>query len=399
MKSSRTKLERYRRQTILEQVGEEGQAALGAARVLIVGLGGLGSPVALYLAAAGVGTLGLVDFDLVELSNLQRQMIFSESQVGQPKVMAARARLLALNSALKVNVHKLALNQANAVELIAGYDLVVDCSDNFAARYAINDACLALGKPFVFGSLYRFEGQVSFFCHEEAPCYRCFYPDLEQGGSDCSTAQLVPNCAEGGILGSMAGVIGSLQATEVLKYLLGQKEDLLAGAVLMFDGLAMSFSRLGLKPRTDCLCRNAAMRGHLSGMDNGIVSGADFSTGSAAAGGAAVSISPAQLAQMLDEGEDLLLLDVRALKEHRAMRLRNSTLIPLPELTERISELDGEERPIVVYCRSGVRSRKACSLLRDCGFEDVRNLTGGILAWYREFEEKSIESDAALETY
>jgi len=403
MKSNR---DRYSRQTILEQVGEDGQAALAAARVLIVGLGGLGSAVSLYLAAAGVGTLGLIDFDLVEISNLHGHALFSENQVGQAKVMAARARLNALNKNTKINVHKLALNNANALSIIAAYDLVVDCSENLAARCAINDACLALGKPFVYGTVDGFAGQISLFCADDGPCYRCFHPDPE-------THLRAESGAESGILGAMAGVIGSLQATEVIKYLLGRTDESesLSGKLLIVDGLQMRFDKLELEPQAECLCRNPNNR-HTAEATEALanaertlaVEEVQIKASPSSKGGFDRSISPAQLAETIDQDEDILLLDVRALKEHRAMRLRGSTLIPLDELDQRLDEMHeltcgSEERPIVVYCRSGVRSRKACSLLRDSGFENVRNLTGGILAWYREFEEKAIESDAALGTY
>jgi sulfur-carrier protein adenylyltransferase/sulfurtransferase len=428
MKLSRDQKERYKRQTILEQVGEDGQLRLLAARVLIVGLGGLGAPVASYLTAAGVGTIGLIDADTVDKSNLQRQVIFSEKQVGQAKVQAARTRLIALNPDVKINMQRAFIDEKNAETILADYDLVVDCSDNFAARYAINDACLTQGKAFVFGSLYRFEGQVSLFCAAlDGPCYRCFYPQTRQFASvSASTSTFacadddIPNCAEAGILGSLAGVVGSLQATEAIKYLLGLG-DSLAGRVLMYDGLSMRFSNLNLPTAADCLCQQSDMR---EGREQGTrisdllaerVSfsnepvGRDFSSSSSssssfssasrssrASAGADRSITVAELAEILDEDDQSIeLIDVRELKEHRAMRLRNSTLLPLNELVERIDEVGGE-RPIVVYCRSGTRSRKACGILRDCGFTDVRNLTGGIMAWYREFEEKNIDTDAGM---
>jgi molybdopterin/thiamine biosynthesis adenylyltransferase/rhodanese-related sulfurtransferase len=396
MALTKSEKERFARQIVLDEVGANGQQKLLNARVLIVGMGGLGAPVASYLAAAGVGVLGLVDGDLVEVSNLQRQVIFAESQVGQAKVQAARVRLLAQNKHCKINMHKLFINAENAETLIASYDLVVDCSDNFAARYAINDACLAQGKAFVFGSLYRFEGQVSVFCAgEDKPCYRCFNSRSAPYAVACESAETdIPNCAEAGILGSLAGVIGSLQATEALKALLGAGADS-AGHILMYDGLAMRFDNFALVKSSGCICHSfAGTERHVAGAQD-----LDSFAGEASETPPErlpTTITPAELATALDDNREAFsLIDCRETKEWRAMRLSGSQHIPLGEIVDRADEIESD-RPVIVICRSGSRSKKACAMLRDMGFIDVRNLTGGLMAWYREFEEKNIESDASF---
>jgi adenylyltransferase/sulfurtransferase len=408
--------ERYSRHILLEEVGEAGQLALKTARVLIVGAGGLGSPVAAYLAAAGVGTIGIVDDDVVELSNLHRQILFSEGDLGLAKVEAAARRLKASNSGTVVEIHQERLGPASAEELISAYDLVVDCSDNFATRYAINDACMLLGRPFVYGSIYRFEGQVSVFCQPGGPCYRCLFPEENAA---------VANCAEAGVVGVLAGVVGSLQATEALKLLLGIGESLV-GRLLLYDALALDFRLLKLTASCSLFCSNgsgqsrdiaAALRSRLreedsrlsSGLDSGLESGLDsgldsvgplvtrepVETCQSASASPSTSISPAQLLQRLDSAEKLLLLDVRTVQENRAMRFRGSRLIAVDELESRYGEISSE-LPLVVYCRSGIRSRRAAQLLRSKGYEQVLNLSGGILAWYREFQDHLLESDVAI---
>ena len=381
--------ERYGRQILLEEIGEAGQLALKAARVLIVGAGGLGSPVAAYLAAAGVGTIGIVDDDIVELSNLHRQLLFSEGDLGLAKVEAAARRIKASNSGTVVEIHHERLGAAGAEELISAYDLVVDCSDNFATRYAINDACLLLGRPFVYGSIYRFEGQVSVFCQPGGPCYRCLFPEENA---------VVANCAEAGVVGVLAGVIGSLQATEALKLLLGIGESLV-GRLLLYDALALDFRLLKLTASCSLFCSNG------SGQSRDIAAALSsrvreeerepVETCQSASAVASTSISPAQLRQRLDSAERLVLLDVRTLQENRAMRFRGSRLIAVDELESRFGEISSE-LPLVVYCRSGIRSRRAAQLLRSKGFEQVLNLSGGILAWYREFQDHLLESDVAI---
>ncbi|CAN5369896.1 molybdopterin-synthase adenylyltransferase MoeB [soil metagenome] len=376
---STSELERYSRHILLDEVGETGQLALKAAQVLIVGVGGLGSPVASYLAAAGVGTLGLVDDDVVELSNLQRQVLFSAENLGQSKVEAAARRLQASNENIVVVTHRERLNAANAQAIISRYDLVVDCSDNFSTRYAVNDACLELSRPFVYGSIYRFEGQVSVFCKPNGPCYRCLFPNENT---------LVANCAEAGVVGVLAGVIGSLQATEALKLLLGIGESL-AGRLLLYDALAVEFSLVNLPANGDCSCVSKLALSKV--LDRSEISDKSCQSSS----GTAVSISPLQLKERLESGQELTMLDVRTLQENRAMRFRDSIHIEVSALEARFTEVSLNS-PVVVYCRSGIRSLRASRLLRSKGYSDVLNLTGGILAWYREFQDHLLESDAAI---
>jgi len=382
--------ERYSRHILLNEVGEAGQLALKEARILIVGAGGLGCPVATYLAAAGVGTIGLVDDDVVELSNLQRQVLFSEADLGQAKVAAAARRLQACNANIVVVTHFERLTASNAQSLISAYDLVVDCSDNFATRYAINDACLLLGRSFVYGSIYRFEGQVSVFCQPSAPCYRCLFPQENA---------VVENCAEAGVVGVLAGVIGGLQATEALKILLGIG-DSLAGKILLYDALALDFRVLNLSVGENCMCSKATIEpsriaelsklskhSELSNSDGKTVE--DCRSDSMHNIG---SISVAQLRERLEANEKFELLDVRTTKENRIMRFGGSKLIAVDELESRLSEVSSN-LPVIVYCRSGIRSLRAARLLRSKGHSEVLNLTGGILAWYREFQDYLLESD------
>ncbi len=388
-------VERYKRNILLPEVGRGGQLILNRARVLIVGAGGLGAPVALYLAAAGVGTIGIVDHDRVDLSNLQRQVLYSEEHVGALKVVAACARLARANSDVKIEAHCVALDEANADALVAAYDIVVDCTDNFAVRYAINDACIRLVKPFVYGSIYRFEGQVSFFqpglptpvsgksLPGGQPCYRCLYPQ--------SPDMLIPTCQQAGVLGAVAGVIGSLQATEVLKFLLGQG-DLLIGRLLLFDGLAMSFSTINYAQASGCLC----VGGELPPAAK--ANACSSSSSSSSSSLAALALDAVQLMEHIKTGAQFALLDVRTLTEHRAMRFKGSRHIPLDELESRLSELDvidNSKETLIVYCRSGARSATAVDLLLSRGRTNVLNLSGGILAFCREYGEDQLESDAS----
>jgi molybdopterin/thiamine biosynthesis adenylyltransferase/rhodanese-related sulfurtransferase len=398
-----SELERYSRQILLDEIGEAGQRALKAARVLIVGVGGLGSPVATYLAAAGVGTIGLVDDDVIELSNLHRQILFSQAELGEDKVVAGARRLSLGNDNINVLTHHERLSAVSAEALISDYDIVVDCSDNFASRYAINDACLLLGRPFVYGSIYRFEGQVSVFCHAGGPCYRCLFPEENA---------VVANCAEAGVVGVLAGVIGSLQATEVLKLILGIGESL-AGRLLLYDALALDFRVLKLTASCSLFCSTSDLV--IPENDSVLEPDQDYSsstplakdsieacqtppastlssTSVSASVSPSASISPAQLRRRLDSEEKLQLLDVRTVQENRAMRFRSSKLIAVDELETRYSEVSSR-LPVVVYCRSGVRSRRAVRLLRSKGYDDVLNLSGGILAWYREFQDYLLEHD------
>lgn len=375
-------LERYKRNILLAEVGIEGQTRLVNSRVLIIGAGGLGSPVALYLAAAGVGCIGIVDEDEVDLTNLQRQILFAENQIGVHKAVASASRIKSLNSDITCVPHLARLSVENAEALIGRYEVVIDCSDNFETRYLVNDTCLNLGIPLVYASIYRFEGQVSFFNFsrprlQRGPCYRCLYPQFPQG---------ILSCREVGVLGVVAGVVGALQANEVLKYLLSQG-NLLEGRLLLFDALDTSFSEVGYSVSQDCLCRGELVS----------ISGASC-VAAHATDSIAPAISAGELVLKLSAGEDISLLDVRTVEERRALFIQNSLHISLErlaaDLAAEVAELRSliGERPVVVYCRSGVRSREAVDWLRSCGVTAV-NLSGGILGLCREFGEEYICRD------
>lgn len=363
---------RYSRHLIMPEVGVEGQKRLKAAKVLCVGAGGLGSPAALYLVAAGVGTLGLIDFDTVDFSNLQRQVLYSTEDVGRSKLKAAQDRLQGLNPNVKVVIHETMLNSGNALEIFKNYDVIVDGADNFQTRYLTNDACVLLGKPNVYGSIFRFDGQVSIFATKEGPCYRCLYPEPPPPG-------LVPSCAEGGVLGVLPGVIGTLQATEALKLIVGTG-DPLVGRLLLFDALQMKFRTLTLRKDKDCpVCGDHPTVTKL--IDYDVFCGITPQVKAADKG----TISPdletnvENLKERLAK-KDVFLLDVREPNEFDIARIAGSTLIPLGELPKRLSELPKDE-DIIVHCKSGVRSAKAVNLLRENGFTRVQNLKGGILEW------------------
>ena len=362
---------RYSRHLILPEVGMEGQLKLKTARALCIGAGGLGSPVALYLAAAGVGTIGIVDFDDVDYSNLQRQIIHGTPDVGRPKLESARSRLNALNPAVHVVTHDMALSSQNALGLFAEYDFVVDGTDNFPTRYLVNDACVISGKPNVYGSIFRFEGQASVFAAKDGPCYRCMFPEPPPPG-------LVPSCAEGGVLGILPGVVGTLQATEAVKLILGAGE-LLVGRFLLFDALKMRFRELKVRKDPECpVCGDHPTV--TEPIDYDQFCGIAPST-------AATVVTPEtddeatveELKTRLDRQESFLLLDVRETQEFEICRIPGSVLIPLGELPSRLSELDGRD-DMIVHCKSGVRSGKAVRLLREAGYP-ARNLRGGIVAW------------------
>ena len=362
-------IRRYSRHLLMPEVGVEGQRRLKAARVLCIGAGGLGAPASLYLAAAGVGRLGLVDFDVVDFSNLQRQIIYGTPDVGRPKLEAARERLTALNPEVEVVVHEATLSSKNALDLFEGYDVIVDGTDNFPTRYLVNDACVLLGKPNAYGSIFRFEGQASVFAVKGGPCYRCLYPEPPPPG-------LVPSCAEGGVLGVLPGVIGTIQATEAIKLILGIGEPLV-GRFLIYDALRMRFRELKLRRDPDCpVCGDRPTVRAL--IDYEQFCGLRPAAG--ASGAAVPEITVEELKGRLDRGEDVFVLDVREPNEYRICRIAGSTLIPLGELPRRVDELD-RHRDIVVHCKSGMRSAKAVALLRERGFERVWNLKGGILAW------------------
>ncbi len=358
---------RYSRHLVLPEVGVEGQTRLRAAKVLVVGAGGLGSPLALYLAAAGIGQLGLIDFDDVDLSNLQRQILYGTSDVGQPKVAAARARLADVNPMISIETHRERLSAANALERLSGYDVVVDGTDNFTTRFLVNDACVLLGKPNVYGSIFRFEGQASVFWPGRGPCYRCLYPEPPPPG-------MVPNCAEGGVLGVLPGIVGTLQATEAIKCVLGLG-DSLVGRLLLFDALEMRFRELKVRRDPECpVCGDEPSIQKLVEVGQ-----------TCAAPPADHEISVAELKRRLDDGDRPILLDVRTPQEWAICRLDGAQLMPMQELSGRKEELDpGSE--IVVYCHIGGRSRTAVAFLRQQGYGRARNLTGGIDSWALEIE-------------
>jgi sulfur-carrier protein adenylyltransferase/sulfurtransferase len=366
---------RYSRHLIMPEVGVEGQRKLKAARVLCVGAGGLGSPAALYLAAAGVGTLGLIDFDTVDFSNLQRQVLYSTDDVGRPKLKAAQDRLQGLNPNIKVVSHEIMLNSGNALEIFRNYDIVVDGADNFPTRYLVNDACVLLGKPNVYGSIFRFDGQVSVFATKHGPCYRCLYPEPPPPG-------LVPSCAEGGVLGVLPGVVGTIQATEAIKLIIGAGDPLI-GRLLLFDALQMRFRALKLQKDRECpVCGDNPTVTKL--IDYELFCGITPAVRAADRGtiSAELETTVEDLKERLDRG-DVYLLDVREPREFDIARIPGSVLIPLGELPKRLDELPkGPDAPdIIVHCKSGVRSAKAVNMLREEGFDRVQNLKGGILAW------------------
>jgi adenylyltransferase/sulfurtransferase len=359
---------RYSRHLIMPEVGMEGQQKLKAARVLCIGAGGLGSPLALYLAAAGVGTLGIVDFDVVDFTNLQRQIIHSTADVGRKKLDSAAEKLKAINPFVNVKKIETRLSSENALELFREFDIIVDGTDNFPTRYLVNDACVLTGKPNVYGSIFRFEGQASVFATEEGPCYRCLYPEPPPPG-------LVPSCAEGGVLGILPGLVGVMQATEVIKLILGAGEPLI-GRLLLIDALAMKFRELKLRKNPDCpACGKhptitklidynefCGIRGEEKPVETGIP-----------------EMQVEELKRRLDAGENLFVLDVREPHEYQICNI-GGHLIPLGDLPKRVNELDSS-REIVAHCRSGVRSAKAVGFLQQAGFKKVHNLAGGILAW------------------
>jgi adenylyltransferase/sulfurtransferase len=374
---SHEEVQRYSRHLIMPEVGMDGQLRLKKASVLCIGAGGLGSPAALYLAAAGVGRIGLVDFDVVDFSNLQRQIIHSTPDVGRPKLDSARQRLEALNPEVTIETHETQLTSANALDLFAGYDIVIDGTDNFPTRYLVNDACVLLRKPNVYGSIFRFEGQASVFAVEGGPCYRCLYPEPPPPG-------LVPSCAEGGVLGVLPGIIGTIQATEAIKLIL-EAGSSLVGRLLLFDALQMQFRQLKLRRNPECpLCGDRPAIDRL--IDYEQFCGIAPATARA---NAATLLPPEretsveELKAALGRGDDVFVLDVREPQEFQICRIPGSTLIPLAELPKRLAELPGGPGApeVVVHCKSGVRSAKAVRLLADSGFERVKNLKGGVIAW------------------
>jgi len=360
--------ERYSRHLTLPEVGLDGQLRLRSAKVLVVGAGGLGSPFAMYLAAAGVGRLGLVDFDVVDASNLQRQLLYGSRDVGRPKLERARERIHDINPLVEVEVHPVRLGAGNALSILDGYDVILDGTDNFATRYLVNDACVLQGKPNVYGSIFRFEGQVSVFWSARGPCYRCLYPEPPPPGA-------VPSCAEGGVLGVLPGVIGTLQATEAIKLILGRGRPLL-GRLVLFDALEMRFREVSLRKDPACpACGENATIRELA--DTAAVCEVAPAAEDA---GRPVEIAPLALRDRLVQTDAPLLLDVRTREEWAICRIEGATWIPLQDLPRRSEELD-PGREIVVYCHVGGRSAQAVQYLLSRGFPRVSNLTGGIRAW------------------
>ena len=367
---------RYSRHLILPEVGMEGQQRLKAARVLCVGTGGLGSPMAFYLAAAGIGTLGLVDFDVVDASNLQRQIIHSTKDIGRRKLDSAEEKLTALNPALNVVKHETMLTSANALDILKDYDVVADGTDNFPTRYLVNDACVLTGKPNVYGSIFRFEGQASVFATKDGPCYRCLYPEPPPPG-------LVPSCAEGGVLGILPGLVGVMQATEVIKLILGKGEPLI-GRLLLIDALNMRFRELKLRKNPECpvcgakptvtklidyqqFCGMVPQTAQETKVVNGVA-----------------QISVKELKQRMDAGEDVQLIDVREPYEAQIAQI-GGKLIPQGEVPNRLAEID-KGREVVVHCKSGGRSQRIAEFLKQAGYEKVANVAGGITAWSNEID-------------
>src|ERR1700683_585758 len=371
---SKEEIMRYSRHLIMPEVGMEGQLKIKAAKVLCIGTGGLGAPLGLYLAAAGVGRIGLVDFDVVDSTNLQRQGLFGTSDVWRPKIAAAADRLRNLNPEIQIDTFETHLTSENALDIVKDYDIVVDGTDNFPTRYLVNDACVLLGKPNVYGSIFRFEGQASIFGYPDGPCYRCLYPEPPPPG-------LVPSCAEGGVLGVLPGIIGSIQAMETLKLILKTGEPLV-GRLLLFDALGMKFRELKLRKNSDC---------PVCGTNPSITKLIDYAEFCGIRGEEAPApqttvpgITPRELKGRRDRGDDIYVLDVREPHEYQICNI-GGHLIPLGDLSRRVNELDSS-REIVAHCRSGKRSAEAAEFLRKAGFKKLWNLKGGILAWSDEVD-------------
>jgi len=372
---SKEEVLRYSRHLIMPEVGMEGQEKLKAARVLCIGTGGLGSPLALYLAAAGVGTLGLVDFDVVDFSNLQRQVIHFTGDVGRSKIQSATEKIAAINPFVNVKAFETRLTSENALKVFDGFDMVVDGTDNFPTRFLVNDACVFTGKPNVYGSIFRFEGQASVFAAKDGPCYRCLYPEPPPPG-------LVPSCAEGGVLGILPGLVGLIQATEAIKLIIGKGEPLI-GRLLLVDALGMRFRELKLRKNPDCA---------VCGKHPTVTKLIDYEEFCGLRGQEkpvttnSFEISVEELKRRLDAKEDVFILDVREPHEYQICNL-NGHLIPLNDLPKRVNELD-PDKEVVVHCKMGGRSAMAVEFLQKSGFTKAKNLTGGILAWSDKIDPK-----------
>jgi len=369
---SAQEVSRYSRHLIMPEVGLDGQEKLKASSVLIIGAGGLGTPAASYLAAAGVGRIGIVDFDVVELNNLHRQILYTEKDLGRSKAEVMKEGLGEINPHIRVDIHKVKLDSSNALEILRRYEIILDGTDNFPTRYLVNDACVLLGKPNVYASIFRFDGQASVFCSEEGPCYRCLYPEPPPPG-------LVPSCAEGGVLGVLPGIMGSIQASQAINLLLKSGRPLI-GRLLLFDAASTRFTELALNKDPECpVCGVSPTVTELidytefCGRDEQVKLGVDD------------EVAPTTVRQWLDTGRRFLLLDVREPFETKICSLDGSKLIPLGELPRRVNELDTADT-IVVYCRTGARSAKAVKFLSTVGFAKAKNLNGGILAWARDVD-------------
>ena len=364
---------RYSRHLIMPEVGMEGQLKLKNAKVLMVGAGGLGAPLGLYLAAAGVGRIGLVDFDVVDFTNLQRQVIHGTKDVGRKKLDSAAESMLDINPLIQIDRFDVALNSENAMEIFKDYEMVVDGTDNFPTRYLVNDACVLSGKPNVYGSIFRFEGQATVFAYPGGPCYRCLYPEPPPPG-------LVPSCAEGGVLGILPGLIGLVQATEAVKLILGTGEPLV-GRLILYDALAMRFRELKLRRNPECpACGDHPTITKLIDYHRFCGVPQEASATATQTGVADGEIDPTTVKQMIDGGEKFVLIDVREPHEYKICNIPFAKLIPLGELPKRVNELDSADQ-IVAHCKSGARSAKAVDFLKQAGFKKVKNMKGGILAW------------------
>jgi len=370
MTLSPQEMARYSRHLIMPEVGIAGQERLKAGSVLLIGAGGLGSPLALYLSAAGVGRIGIVDFDVVDFSNLQRQIVHGTSDVGRPKAHSARDAIREINPEVQVDLYETRLTSANALDILKPYDIVIDGTDNFPTRYLVNDACVLLKKRNVYGSIFRFDGQASVFAPGEGPCYRCLYPEPPPPGE-------VPSCAEGGVLGILPGLIGCIQATEAVKLLLGQGSPLI-GRLLLYDALQMSFREFKIRRNPACpICGDNPTIAKLIDYEEFCgIRGEPDPTAASSSG----EITAEELKRRIDTGEELFILDVRNPEEFAICRIPGSSLVPLPGLAQRVAELP-RDRELIVHCKSGMRSAKAILLLREQGFTRLTNLKGGILAW------------------
>jgi sulfur-carrier protein adenylyltransferase/sulfurtransferase len=375
-------VKRYSRHLIIPEIGMTGQKRLKNAKVLCVGAGGLGSPALLYLAAAGVGTLGIIDFDVVDESNLQRQIIHGQSDIGRPKARSARDSIAEINPYVNVVLYEEALTTDNAMEIFSQFDLIVDGTDNFATRYLVNDACVLLGKPYVWGSIYRFDGQASVFWADYGPCYRCLYPDPPPPG-------MVPSCAEGGVLGVLCGSIGSIQVTEAIKLITGTG-DSLSGRLMIYDALEMSYRTVRVRKDPECaICgKNPSVTALI---DYDAFCGAVSEEAQQAASGS--TITAAELKSMLDNGDDIFLVDVREPNEYEIVSIPGSTLIPKDQfLTGAALEKLPQDKRIVLHCKSGARSAEALAVVKNAGFADAVHVGGGVLAWVNQV-------DPSLPTY